>query len=824
MIAASFTHSASLGEGDCFFLSATAGFELQPHAACSSPWLTPDAQAMSVIASTRNLAVDVLTGATTVGNLSASSLRSSERLPPDPKDAEAQLAPHRQCSTDAWRTGLPSDSSSLFLGTALTLGRPIAVVQRLGSQYLDPVRIYGARDASGSLCLNPQGRPSADPPDSPPTFVNFSFTDFVGLLHSSPRSLSVVEWNGSNHFTPWISSLAPPASVRISADRNALSALRFAVSERTPSGKRPMLPPSAKSRLAELNRLLHIFHTSADGTAQLQAAKSLVTLPPPHQPHPFGRTKYVSKNGCVNTLLRTNPVARTFLFGAHYHELDLKRAHISIAAHTYRLVRPHATNLTCDQLLDPTKLAQLESSLQEELTRSQSRLQADLEQARLASVSSNNRSASVLAKHHSKSLMSPKQAFSAMLNAPTDATWADAFPQAHAPTVWRVNRDIRSFLQTLPQHPHLWSFAHALLSPAGIAAQPKKLQKKHPNHTLSCCLHELEDLAITATRSYLTTHNISTSISVNDSLYISASDCLSVPGGLHSLDPTPSIRAALGFPLDFHICLNLQASDATSPPSAADVMEAIFSPAADTPPDPSSDSAVDDDRPLSASPPSSSPPPPLPHIPDHVPATPPPPSPSSGLPAPVPPSARPYPSVTCPCPGCESLDFGPSDSPDVWHTQKQHLVAKHSRDSSSTGVDAKAALAAGLAPCPCCSKLLNFVALGGPRQPRSQFVVHCARDAGVSSSSSGCGPNLPPRFKVSDHIRKLQSLTPLDSAAGAWLSLTCPACPHATPSDATDAAIKAISTPAYSSTSPPAYTSRPNDKKAASPRPSPRRL
>eukprot|EP00966_Prymnesium_polylepis_P219493 5078066-Prymnesium_polylepis.1 len=38
-----------------------------------------------------------------------------------------------------------------MLGVAIHLGRPIAVIERLGSNFLDPARVYGARDAQGAL-------------------------------------------------------------------------------------------------------------------------------------------------------------------------------------------------------------------------------------------------------------------------------------------------------------------------------------------------------------------------------------------------------------------------------------------------------------------------------------------------------------------------------------------------------------------------------------------------------------------------------------------------------------------------------------------------
>ena len=84
---------------------------------------------------------------------------------------------------------------------ALHLERPVAVLERKGRAYLNPAYVYGARDAHGAL-LHSVAKPGA--PETIPTFKLVPIADLIETLRANPTSHSVLEFNGTNHFDPWI--------------------------------------------------------------------------------------------------------------------------------------------------------------------------------------------------------------------------------------------------------------------------------------------------------------------------------------------------------------------------------------------------------------------------------------------------------------------------------------------------------------------------------------------------------------------------------------------------------------------------------------------
>ena len=101
----------------------------------------------------------------------------------------------------------------------LELGRPIAVIQKSGRTFLDPARIYGARNADGTL-VHSEARPGA--PETVPTFTLMPIATLIQKLRDNPVAYSVVEHNGSNHFQPWI--LKPALRKAANAAAAALAA------------------------------------------------------------------------------------------------------------------------------------------------------------------------------------------------------------------------------------------------------------------------------------------------------------------------------------------------------------------------------------------------------------------------------------------------------------------------------------------------------------------------------------------------------------------------------------------------------------------------
>ena len=88
-----------------------------------------------------------------------------------------------------------------MLSVALHLGRPVAMLYRKGRTFLNPVKVYGARDTNGRL-VHSDPKPGA--PETIPTFKLVSMADLMETLRADPISHSVIEFNGVNHFDPWI--------------------------------------------------------------------------------------------------------------------------------------------------------------------------------------------------------------------------------------------------------------------------------------------------------------------------------------------------------------------------------------------------------------------------------------------------------------------------------------------------------------------------------------------------------------------------------------------------------------------------------------------
>ena len=133
-----------------------------------------------------------------MGGIDASTFRASELLPGETEEVASVMADWRE--TGFWY-GTGNKAATFALGLAISLGRPVAVVEKSGESYLNPVRVYGARDGAGFL-LRSDATPSS--PETIPTFVSVPFSDLLAALRSNPKGMSVIEYNGTNHFSPWL--------------------------------------------------------------------------------------------------------------------------------------------------------------------------------------------------------------------------------------------------------------------------------------------------------------------------------------------------------------------------------------------------------------------------------------------------------------------------------------------------------------------------------------------------------------------------------------------------------------------------------------------
>jgi len=126
--AAGFERGEAAPDGDCFPLSAMAGFEISAVQAAR-----PDAAASEQVRGVRAGAVGIITGDEPIDGVPVEIFRESEYLPRDADAASAALAPWLQCGHWAEQaSGEPGNRAATFqLGVAMQLGRQVAVEARV---------------------------------------------------------------------------------------------------------------------------------------------------------------------------------------------------------------------------------------------------------------------------------------------------------------------------------------------------------------------------------------------------------------------------------------------------------------------------------------------------------------------------------------------------------------------------------------------------------------------------------------------------------------------------------------------------------------------
>lgn len=190
----SFSRSTAKRNGNCLPLSAMAGFEISAKDAQQ-----PSTDAAKKVREARSGAVGILTNNDAVDGIDAAVFRTGEKLPANASAARKAMKSWRK--DRFWKSGNGNKFASFTLGVALHLERPIAVVERSGTSVLNPVRVYGARDASGAL-IHSIAKPNA--PETVPTYKLKPLADLVEQLRAEPKSCSVIEFDGINHFDPWL--------------------------------------------------------------------------------------------------------------------------------------------------------------------------------------------------------------------------------------------------------------------------------------------------------------------------------------------------------------------------------------------------------------------------------------------------------------------------------------------------------------------------------------------------------------------------------------------------------------------------------------------
>ena len=180
------------GDGNCYPYSSMAGFEITKEEAAN-----PTSETIEKVRLTRVAAVDKLCGHAAIGGVISKTVRREEGIKVTSHAAAKQMAPWKK----SFHWGGSGKLSAFWqFGTALHLDRPIAVIEKKSEdQYYDPARIYGAKDDSGSLKRTAQSKGKAE---TVPSYVLSPISDIVDSLSSSPRSMSLISYNGKDHFEP----------------------------------------------------------------------------------------------------------------------------------------------------------------------------------------------------------------------------------------------------------------------------------------------------------------------------------------------------------------------------------------------------------------------------------------------------------------------------------------------------------------------------------------------------------------------------------------------------------------------------------------------
>ena len=194
-----FTKSKAQGNGDCYPLSAMAGFEISATAARQ-----PRAGTTASVHQVREAAVGILAGDAVVDGIDAAVFRDGERLPVAADAAREAMTPWLE--SGFWNSADGHKFASFMLSVALHLERPVAVIERKGKTFLNPVRIYGARDANGAL-IHSTAKPNA--PETVPTFKLVPFAPGRDAAHQPHLVLG--------HRVQWLQPFRPLAAQAIAA-------------------------------------------------------------------------------------------------------------------------------------------------------------------------------------------------------------------------------------------------------------------------------------------------------------------------------------------------------------------------------------------------------------------------------------------------------------------------------------------------------------------------------------------------------------------------------------------------------------------------------
>ena len=189
---ARFEKKEAARNGDCFALSAMAGFELKD----LSEVMEPRLYTIEVVGDAREASVDLLTGDAPIGGIDASVVRENEGL-----DDTSILDDWKTLGHWRPREDQAGASTAFMFGVACHLKRPVIVMEKQGGGILDPCFIYGNRK-DGELITSP---PRGGVPETIPFVKQIPFADVLTAVKANPRGYSLVEYDREErHHSPMI--------------------------------------------------------------------------------------------------------------------------------------------------------------------------------------------------------------------------------------------------------------------------------------------------------------------------------------------------------------------------------------------------------------------------------------------------------------------------------------------------------------------------------------------------------------------------------------------------------------------------------------------
>ena len=201
------------GDGDCYHLSVMAGHELTA-AEAKEPTLS----ARSKVKHLREQSVALVSSPAPIGGIDSTTWRTEEGIAKTPLGSSRALKRFKDIGH--WLDKDKRKSTAVMFGAAAHLGRQVAVLEKAHGGYLNPVKIYGARDNEGAL-VRSAARPGK--PEHAPSWVNAPFDELVARIEAKPCAYSLIQYNGTNHFSPFVREVAAEASAVVTPNKRKAS-------------------------------------------------------------------------------------------------------------------------------------------------------------------------------------------------------------------------------------------------------------------------------------------------------------------------------------------------------------------------------------------------------------------------------------------------------------------------------------------------------------------------------------------------------------------------------------------------------------------------